>query len=77
MSDYLGPHGLIAYQAPLSMEFSWQEYWSGYSLLQDVWSGYSLLQVLLSPGCLPLLDKVYVYFFLGRFLMRNYEGYDI
>ena len=52
MSDYLGPHGLIAYQAPLSMEFSWQEYWSGYSLLQDVWSGYSLLQVFPSPGCL-------------------------
>ena len=28
MSDSLQPHGL-AYQAPLSMEFSRQEYWSG------------------------------------------------
>ena len=30
MSDTLQPHGLVAHQAPLSMEFSRQEYWSGY-----------------------------------------------
>ena len=30
MSDSLQPHGLfVAQQAPLSMEFSRQEYWSG------------------------------------------------
>ena len=29
MSDSLGPHGFAAYQAPLSMGFSRQEYWSG------------------------------------------------
>ena len=29
VSDSLRPHGLIAYQAPLSREFSRQEYWSG------------------------------------------------
>ena len=28
MSDSLRPHGL-ALQSPLSMEFSWQEYWNG------------------------------------------------
>ena len=32
MSEYLRPHGLyVACQAPLSMEFSRQEYWSGLS----------------------------------------------
>ena len=32
MSDCLQPHRLyVAYQAPLSMEFSRQEYWSGLS----------------------------------------------
>ena len=29
MSDSLQPHGLVAHQAPLPMEFSRQEYWSG------------------------------------------------
>ena len=29
MSDSLQTHGLIAHQAPLYMEFSRQEYWSG------------------------------------------------
>ena len=29
MSDSLQPHGLVAHEAPLSMEFSRQEYWSG------------------------------------------------
>ena len=30
VSDFLRPHGLyVAHQAPLSMEFSRQEYWSG------------------------------------------------
>ena len=30
MSDFLQPNGLyVAHQAPLSMEFSRQEYWSG------------------------------------------------
>ena len=29
MFDSLQPHGLITYQAPLSVEFSRQEYWSG------------------------------------------------
>ena len=30
MSDSLRPHGLyIAYEAPLSMGFFWQQYWSG------------------------------------------------
>ena len=29
MSDSLRPHGLGAYQAPPSMGFSRQEYWSG------------------------------------------------
>ena len=29
MSDCLRPHGLVAYQAPPSMGFSRQEYWSG------------------------------------------------
>ena len=30
VSDSLQPYGLyIAFQAPLSMGFSWQEYWSG------------------------------------------------
>ena len=29
MSDSLRPHGTVAYQAPPSMEFSRQEYWSG------------------------------------------------
>ena len=28
-SKSLGPHGLIAHQAPLSMGFPRQEYWSG------------------------------------------------
>ena len=27
--DSLGPHGPVAHQAPPSMEFSRQEYWSG------------------------------------------------
>ena len=31
MSDTLQPLGLVAYQAPLFMEFSRQEYWSGLS----------------------------------------------
>ena len=31
MSDSFRPHGLyVAYQAPLSTGFSWQEYWSGF-----------------------------------------------
>ena len=29
MSGSLRPHGLVAYQAPPSMGFSRQEYWSG------------------------------------------------
>ena len=29
MSDSLRPHGTVAHQAPLSMGFSGQEYWSG------------------------------------------------
>ena len=29
VSDSLQPHGTVAHQAPLSMEFSMQEYWSG------------------------------------------------
>ena len=29
MSNSLRPHGTVAYQAPQSMEFSRQEYWSG------------------------------------------------
>ena len=29
VSDSLQPHGLVAHQAPLSLEFSRQEYWSG------------------------------------------------
>ena len=29
MSDSLRPHGPVAHQAPLSMGFSRQEYWSG------------------------------------------------
>ena len=29
MSDSLQPHGLCAHQAPLSVEFSRQKYWSG------------------------------------------------
>ena len=29
VSNSLRPHGLVAYQAPLSMGFSRQEYWSG------------------------------------------------
>ena len=28
-SHSLGPHGLVAHQAPLSMGFPRQEYWSG------------------------------------------------
>ena len=33
MSNSLGPHGLyVALQAPLPMEFSRQEYWSGHGL---------------------------------------------
>ena len=28
LSDFLQPHGLVAHQAPLSMEFFRQEYWS-------------------------------------------------
>ena len=31
-SDSLQPYGLAAYQAPLSMGFSRQEYWSGLPL---------------------------------------------
>ena len=31
VSSFLQPHGLVAHQAPLSMEFSRQEYWSGLS----------------------------------------------
>ena len=30
VSDSLKPHGLGSHKAPLSMEFSRQEYWSGY-----------------------------------------------
>ena len=30
VSDSLRPHGLVALQAPLSMGFSRQEYWSGW-----------------------------------------------
>ena len=30
-SNYFRPHGTVAHQAPLSMEFSRQEYWSGLS----------------------------------------------
>ena len=34
-SDFLQPHGLVAHQASLFVEFSRQEYWSGsHSLLQ-------------------------------------------
>ena len=44
MSDSLRPHGLVAYQAPLSMGFSRQEYWS-----QEYWSGLPFP----SPGDLP------------------------
>ena len=29
MSDSLQPHGLLTHQAPLPMEYSGQEYWSG------------------------------------------------
>ena len=29
VSNYLQPHGTVAHQGPLSMEFSRQEYWSG------------------------------------------------
>ena len=29
MSDCLQPHGLVAHQAPLSMELSRYKYWSG------------------------------------------------
>ena len=29
MSDSLQPYGLVAFQAPLSVEFSRQEYWNG------------------------------------------------
>ena len=29
VSDSLQPHGLVAHEAPLSLEFSRQEYWSG------------------------------------------------
>ena len=32
MSDSLRPHGTVAYQAPQSMGFSGQEYWSGLPL---------------------------------------------
>ena len=33
MSHSLQPHGIVAHQAPLSMGFSRQEYWSGLSCL--------------------------------------------
>ena len=37
MSNSLWPHGLLAHQVPLSMEFSRQEYWSGcHFLLQGI-----------------------------------------
>ena len=29
VSDSLRPHGLLAYEAPLPMEFSGQEFWNG------------------------------------------------
>ena len=32
MSSYVQPHGLLARQAPLSMKFSRQEYWSGIAM---------------------------------------------
>ena len=36
-SDSLRPHGLtVAHQALLPMEFSRQEYWSGYINLQEI-----------------------------------------
>ena len=36
-SDFLQPHGLVAHQASLFVEFSRQEYWSGsHSLLQGI-----------------------------------------
>ena len=41
MSDSLHPPGSVAHQAPLSMEFSRQEYWSGLPFL--------------SPGDIPEL----------------------
>ena len=66
MFDFWGPHGLIAYQASLSMEFSMQEYWSGYSLLQDVWSGYSLFQ-----GVFLCLIRYMCISFWGDFLWRT------
>ena len=38
VSDYLQPHGLVAHQAPLSMEFSRQEYTGvgSHSFLQGI-----------------------------------------
>ena len=47
MSDSLQPHGLyVAHQAPLSMEVSGQEYWSGYFLLQGIFLTQELSQVI-------------------------------
>ena len=42
MSDSLRPHGLEAYQAPLSMGYSRQEYWSGVPLPSPMYSAYKL-----------------------------------
>ena len=43
------PQWTIAHQAPLSMGFFWQEYWSGLSCLPHVMSGH-----LPDPGIQPL-----------------------
>ena len=43
MSDSLRPHGCGAYQAPLSMGFSRQEYWSCHFLLQGIFPSQTLL----------------------------------
>ena len=53
MSDSLWPNGLyVAHQALLSMEFSWEEYWSGLPFL----SPGDLPNPRIEPGS-PALDK--------------------
>ena len=55
MSDSLRPHGLyVARQAPLSMEFSRHEYWSGFPFPSFLLQGIFLTQGS-NPRPLPLL----------------------
>ena len=56
-----------AYQAPLSMGFSRQEYWSGLPLPSPNTSPYSLVKVSMSPiSLLPQIIGAIIFFFLKK-----------